>query len=118
MENFLLDGVTLVETIKGKNELGIVIVSFIVCLVVGIVFLEESFVNFFPFFTIVSLLCFLISFMCCISFFVPSSYIQEDKYIVVLEENVDLVEFYKRYEIEEIQGDYFTIKIREEFDNE
>ena len=63
MENFLLDGVTLVETIKGKNELGIVIVSFIVCLVVGIVFLEESFVNFFPFFTIVSLLCFLISFI-------------------------------------------------------
>ena len=107
-----INGVTLLETLKNNSDFVTFMLFFVFMSVLGIglILLGNRLWS-----DLLLIVGAVIAFVGVIHFFCCIPYLCEEKYeyVVLVDENTDMKEFYKNYEIVDITGEYYTIKIKE-----
>lgn len=116
----MMTGVTILNTIEvvitGNIALGLIVGGFVGCALFGILLIVSSY-NDNLFFTWLSGICCLISACCIVAGGFSSPKFHHYEYEVLIDEEVNLVDFYEKYDIIEKKGEIYVIKEKEEENN-
>lgn len=112
-----MTGITILNTIEvaitGHIALGLIAGGFVGCVLFGLLLIFSS-DNDNLFFTWLSGICCLISACCMVAGVVSSPKFHHYEYEVLIDEEVNLVDFYEKYDIIEKKGEIYVIKEKEE----